>query len=144
MKNRKKREPVVRQRSVARRSRIKAEHRKKQAVVYVRTATVNRPSATAQRTLVARGRKWGWRTKRVRIIEDLGCSGLSACRPGFKQLQALLDAGAVSAVPVRDLSRISRDPVRLQRFLRKAQQARVTVVVNGHVLDPATILKMKR
>ncbi len=144
MRNRRERRPIVRHRSVNRRSAITAKHLEKHANVYVRTATVNRPPPTAQRTFVARARKWGWRTKQVRIIEDLGRSGLSDRRPGFKQLQALLDAGAVGAVLVRDPSRTSRDPVQLQRFLRKAQQARVSVLANGHVLDPATTAKMKR
>lgn len=122
MKNRKKREPVVRQRSVARRSRIEAEHRKKQAVVYVRTATADERSARAQRAMTARARELGWPAERIKFSEGSGRSGLSDRRPGFTQLQALLDAGKVRAV-VRDVSRISRDPVDLQRFLRKAKRA---------------------
>lgn len=138
MKNRKKREPVVRQRSVARRSRIRAEHRKKHALVYVRTATADERSAQAQRAIAARVAELGWPAERIKIIEDLGYSGLSDGRPGFVQMQALLDAKKVGLIEVSDVSRISRDPAQLESFLRKARHARALVAVGGRVLGVPT------
>jgi DNA invertase Pin-like site-specific DNA recombinase len=93
------------------------------AVVYVRTARDDQQAAVAQRALASRARKLGWPSKRIKIIEDLGRSAYSEHRAGYQQLMAMIRARAVGLVLVRDVSRLSRNPVELEVFLLRAQRA---------------------
>lgn len=48
---------------------------------------------------------------------DDGISGTTFDRPGFREMEALIEAGKVSAVIVKDLSRFGREHVETSRYL---------------------------
>lgn len=48
---------------------------------------------------------------------DDGYSGTTFARPGFREMEALIEAGKVSAVIVKDLSRFGREHVETSRYL---------------------------
>ena len=48
---------------------------------------------------------------------DDGISGTTFERPGFREMEALIEAGKVSAVIVKDLSRFGREHVETSRYL---------------------------
>lgn len=116
------------------RPQIQAAPRKRLAVVYVRSATVDPAAAARQRALAALPRKWGWPKKRIKIIDaDMGCSGLSARRVGLETLMELIDQGRVGLVVISDVSRLSRNLLDTKRFLTKASQQGVLIAVNGRI-----------
>ena len=97
-------------------------------MVYVRTAAINHRAAAAQRALAALPRKLGWPKHRIKIIEDIGHSGLSQYRPGYHKLTRLIDRGKVGCVVGRDLSRLGRDLSQLHEFCVKARRAGVLIL----------------
>jgi len=114
---------------------IPVKSRAKLALAYVRTSTPNKSVAAQQRALTARAREWGWPKSRIRILdEDLGQSGLSTRRAGFKKLRALVRGGLVGLIVAADLTRLSRDPTQLAAFLKEARRTRTGIVVNGRPL----------
>ena len=48
---------------------------------------------------------------------DDGYSGTTFARPGFREMEALIEAGKVSAVIVKDLYRFGREHVETSRYL---------------------------
>ena len=48
---------------------------------------------------------------------DDGISGTTFDRPGFREMEALIEAGQVAAVIVKDLSRFGREHVETSRYL---------------------------
>ena len=113
-----------------------AEHRKKLAVVYVRTATADRAAATKQRVLRALARKWGWPETLIKTIADVGRSGLSTRRAGFQELMKVMDQGRVGLVIVRDVSRLSRNLCDVGLFMTKAIQRDVLIAADGRIHRP--------
>ncbi len=108
------------------------------ALIYVRTATPNRRAAARQRALTARAKQFGWPPHRIRIIDtDVGRSGLSERRPGFRRMTRMVEAGRVGLIVVEDLSRLSRDPAQLTALLEKARRAGTLIAEGGHIHDLA-------
>lgn len=106
-------------------SQIRAEHKQKLAVVYVRQSSPDQVrhhtgSTETQRALAELPRRWGWPESRIKVIEDdLGLSGTSSDqRPGFQHLLELMDRGEVGIVLVREMSRLSRDSLDAERTFR--------------------------
>jgi DNA invertase Pin-like site-specific DNA recombinase len=96
-------------------SKIRARHRERLAVVYVRQSTtqqvIDHPESMAlQYDLVRRAVALGWTRQRVLIIdEDLGRSGQSAeGRPGFQRLLAEVALDHVGLVLGIEMSRLAR------------------------------------
>lgn len=124
---------------------VKAEHLGKLAVVYIRQSSAEQVrqhtgSTEDQRGLADLPARWGWSGTRIRLIDDdLGLSGTSAeHRTGFLEMLELMDQGAVGMVLVRDVSRLSRDPLAAEMFLSKALRAGVLIYAHGRVFDGAT------
>lgn len=124
---------------------VRPAHLNKLAVVYVRQSSMEQVrrhtgSTDAQRALADVPKRWGWPDERIRTIDaDLGQSGTkSAQRRGFQELLSLIDHDEVGLVIVRDVARLSRDPLDAEVFLRKAIRAGVLIEVNGRVFDTAT------
>lgn len=94
--------------------KIREEHRKRGAVVYVRQSTMgqvrdNRESQRRQYGLVDRAHALGFRAVSV-IDEDLGRSGSGSVeRPGFERLVASVCRGSVGAVFAVEASRLARN-----------------------------------
>ena len=98
--------------------KIKPEHLRRQAVVYVRQSGMhqvrnNRESQQRQYALVERATGLGWPAKSVETIdEDQGRTGsCSAHRQGFKKLMAEIGAGQVGVVLALEASRLARSSV---------------------------------
>ena len=74
-------------------------------------------------------KQWGWPASRIITIDhDLGRSATSAeNRSGFKEMMDLIEARQVSLVLVRDVARLSRDPLDAEVFLSKAMRAGVLI-----------------
>lgn len=94
-------------------SKIRSEHLRRQAVVYIRQSTMdqvqnNLESQRRQYALADRARALGWQEVTV-IDDDLGRSGGGAHRPGFERLLALLCEGGVGAVFCIEASRLARN-----------------------------------
>ena len=124
---------------------VRLEHLAKLAVIYIRQSTMeqvrdNSGSTADQRALADRARAWGWPECRVRVIDaDLGVSGTSAGqRPGFHEMLDLIERDQVGIVLVRDISRISRDPLDTARFLKVATRAGILLEANGRLVDTTT------
>ncbi|PYO00995.1 MAG: hypothetical protein DMD89_06540 [Candidatus Rokuibacteriota bacterium] len=131
--------------SVDRPAAITAAHVLKFAIIYVRQSSLDQVrehsgSTSAQRDLRHFALRWGWPESRVRVIDcDLGLSGTSTSkRAGFHQMLHLMDAGAVGIVIVQDVSRLSRDVIDFQIFLRTARETGTLICSNGVVCDPAS------
>jgi DNA invertase Pin-like site-specific DNA recombinase len=126
-------------------TQIKAEHLAKLAVVYVRQSSPEQVrqhtgSTDDQRGLADLPARWGWSPTRIRIIDgDLGLSGTSTeHRTGFLEMLELIDQRAVGMVLVREVSRLSREPLAAEMFLSKALRAGVLIYADGRVFDAAT------
>jgi DNA invertase Pin-like site-specific DNA recombinase len=100
----------------------------------------NTGSTEHQRSLAELPRQWGWPESHIILIEDdLGLSGTSSGnRLGFQRLLSLIDRGTVSIVLVRDVSRISRDPLDAEIFTTKAKRAGILIFAHGRIYDTST------
>jgi DNA invertase Pin-like site-specific DNA recombinase len=126
-------------------SMIRPHHRERLAVDYIRQSSVQQVrdhigSTEAQRDLAAQARRWGWPESLIRIIDDdLGLSGTSSeQRGGFQELLALMQRGEVGLVLVRDVARISREPLDAERFLDAAIRHDVLIEAHGRLHDPSS------
>ena len=95
--------------------KVRARHRDRQAIVYVRQSSLrqveqNRESTRLQYGLADRACRLGWRREQVVVIdEDLGRSGASGSdRPGFQRLVAQVGLGHVGLVLGIEVSRLAR------------------------------------
>lgn len=106
------REPVAHS---FRTSKIRAQHRERMAIVYVRQSTPqqvieNQESALRQYDLAAHAKILGWSPQRVLVIdEDQGQSGRSAeHRAGFQRLLTEVTLEHVGLVLGLEMSRLAR------------------------------------
>ncbi|MBL4591013.1 MAG: recombinase family protein [Phycisphaerales bacterium] len=125
-------------------SKIRAEHLQRKACVYVRQSTMkqvleNSESTDRQYGLADRARQLGWCTTAVEIIdEDLGKSGTTAApRKGFTRLAQAVAHGEVGAIFAIEVSRLARSSQDWQRLLSLCTVARVLVVDEHTIYDPA-------
>jgi DNA invertase Pin-like site-specific DNA recombinase len=95
--------------------KLRAWHRERLAVVYVRQSTAQQVLAHQESTrlqygLVARAEALGWPTERVLVIDDdLGKSGTSATRrAGFQRLVSEIGLGHVGLILGVEMSRLAR------------------------------------
>jgi DNA invertase Pin-like site-specific DNA recombinase len=124
---------------------IQARHLESLAVVYVRQSSQkqvreNPGSTYAQQDLAELPRRWGWPDSRIRVIvDDLGLSATTTDgRVGLRDLLDWMTRGEVSLVIVREVARLSREPLDSETFLRTAIRAGVLIEANGKVYDTAT------
>ena len=96
-------------------SKIRAHHRDRLAVVYVRQSSPqqvleHRESTALQYALRHRAIDWDWPRERVLVIdEDQGCSGASAeGRAGFQRLLAEVSLDHVGLILGIEMSRLAR------------------------------------
>lgn len=95
--------------------KIQRQHQQRQAIVYIRRSTtkqlaVNQESTRRQYQLADRAQALRWLAPRgVVIDDDLGLSGVaSQTRAGFQRLVSAVGLGAVGAIFVTEVSRLSR------------------------------------
>jgi DNA invertase Pin-like site-specific DNA recombinase len=104
--------------------KVRPDHLRRQAVVYVRQSTLrqvrgNRESTARQYALAHRAQALGWPAAAVETIdEDQGRSGARADhRPGFKALLAEIGAGQVGVVLALEASRLARSSADWHRLV---------------------------
>ena len=126
--------------------KIRADHLRRQAVVYVRQSTPqqvrgNRESAVRQYALVERARALGWPAAAVQTIdEDQGRSGArSDHRDGFKRLLAEISLGHIGIVFGREMSRLARSNRDWHQLLELCGLFQVLLADADGVYDPREV-----
>src|SRR5438309_1765072 len=123
--------------------KIRAEHLRRQAVVYIRQSSAhqvrsNRESSSRQYALAERAKSLGWPAKSVQTIdEDQGRSGASAThRQGFKKLLAEIGAGQVGIVLALEASRLARSSADWHRLVEICVVTQTLLADESAVYDP--------
>jgi DNA invertase Pin-like site-specific DNA recombinase len=123
--------------------KIRPDHLRRQAVVYVRQSTAqqvrgNRESTARQYALADRARALGWPAGAVQTIDD--DQGRSASRSdhrdGFKALLAEIGAGQVGVVLALEASRLARSSVDWHRLVEICVVTRTLLADETAVYDP--------
>jgi DNA invertase Pin-like site-specific DNA recombinase len=124
-------------------SKIRPDHLRRQAVVYVRQSTLrqvqgNRESTVRQYALTERAKALGWPVAAVQTIdEDQGRSGSrSDHRDGFKRLLAEIGAGQVGVVLALEASRLARSSVDWHRLVEICVVTRTLLADETSVYEP--------
>src|SRR5437867_11200028 len=96
-------------------NKIKAVHRQRAALVYIRQSTAsqvehNRESTARQYALAERACDWGWAKEQVMVIdEDLAITGsIVSKRAGFERMASELALGRVGIILGIEASRSAR------------------------------------
>jgi len=124
--------------------KVTASHLERLACLYVRQSTLrqvfeNSESTKRQYGLKAKALTLGWSEDQVCIIDcDLGQSGASADREGFKQLVGYVGLGQVGIVMGLEVSRLARNSSDWQRLLEICALTRTLILDEDGVYDPAT------
>src|SRR4051812_10720077 len=123
--------------------KIRTDHLRRQAVVYVRQSTPqqvrgNRESTVRQYALTHRAKALGWSAGAVQTIdEDQGRSGArSDHRDGFKRLLAEIGAGQVGLVLALEASRLARSSVDWDRLVEICGITKTLLADESSVYDP--------
>ncbi|CAN5362249.1 recombinase family protein [soil metagenome] len=123
--------------------KIRPDHLRRDAVVYVRQSTLqqvrgNRESTVRQYALVERAKALGWPAGRVQTIDDdQGRSGAHADhREGFKKLLAEIGAGQVGVVLALEASRLARSSVDWHRLVEICVVTQTLLADESAVYDP--------
>ena len=123
--------------------KIRPDHLRRQAVVYVRQSTLqqvrgNRESSTRQYALADRAKALGWPAGAVQTIDDdQGRSGAHADhRHGFKKLLADIGAGQVGLVLALEASRLARSSVDWHRLVEICVVTKTLLADESAVYDP--------
>ncbi|NOQ23301.1 MAG: recombinase family protein [Candidatus Aegiribacteria sp.] len=103
--------------------KVKSSHLKRDAYLYIRQSTLrqvfeNTESTKRQYALRERAMVLGWTVEQVKVIDsDLGQSGASSDREGFKKLVGDVGIGRVGIVLGLEVSRLARNSVDWCRLL---------------------------
>ena len=124
-------------------SKVRAEHLKRDAYLYVRQSTVrqvleNTESTKRQYALRQRAVALGWPVERVHVIDsDLGQSGASAAdREGFKRLITEVSLGNVGVVLGLEVSRLARNCTDWHRLLELCALTDALILDEDGLYDP--------
>jgi DNA invertase Pin-like site-specific DNA recombinase len=124
-------------------TKIRTDHLRRQAVVYVRQSTPrqvrdNCESTARQYALTDRARALGWPAAAVQTIdEDQGRSGArSDHRDGFKKLLAEIGAGQVELVLALEASRLACSSVDWHRLVEICGITKTLLADESAVYDP--------
>jgi DNA invertase Pin-like site-specific DNA recombinase len=125
-------------------SKVTAEHRARQAYLYVRQSSLrqvheNRESTARQYDLKRRAQALGWTSDQIVVIdEDLGQSGASAAgRNGFQRLVAEVGLGRVGLVMGLEVSRLARSSTDWHRLLEICALAETLILDEDGIYDPS-------
>ena len=119
--------------------KVTSSHLERDAWLYVRQSTLrqvmeNTESTERQYALRERAVALGWPIERIHVIdEDLGESGASQKREGFRKLTAEVANGSVGVVMGLEVSRLARNSVDWHRLLE------ICVISNTLILDEDAI-----
>src|SRR5664280_1457865 len=125
-------------------SKVRAEHRARTAVIYVRQSTLaqvrdHTESTARQYALAGEASRLGWPAGGIEVIDtDLGVSGRSRQgRDGFKALVAQVCLGEVGAIFGLEVSRLARSSADLSRLLELARLTDTLVIDADGIYDLA-------
>jgi DNA invertase Pin-like site-specific DNA recombinase len=124
--------------------KVTASHLERLACLYVRQSTMrqvfeNRESTRRQYGLKAKALTLGWSEAQVCVIDcDLGQSGASGDREGFKQLVSYVGLGQVGIVMGLEVSRLARNSSDWQRLLEICALTHTLILDEDGIYDPAT------
>jgi DNA invertase Pin-like site-specific DNA recombinase len=123
--------------------KVRPDHLRRQAVVYVRQSTAqqvrgNHESTVRQYALADRAKALGWPAGAVQTIDDdQGLSGArSDHRDGFKALMAEIGAGQVGVVLALEASRLARSSVDWHRLVEICVVTKTLLADESAVYDP--------
>lgn len=112
----------------------------RRAGIYLRISldqTGQRLGVTRQRRdCEAKARDRGWTV--TQIYEDNDTSAFAKRRPAYEQLLADLEAGAINAVIVWDLDRLTRRPIEIEHFIDLADRTGCALASVGGDVDLST------
>lgn len=114
---------------------VRLEHTRRLAVIWLRTSSAAAPHPGG-RDLAIRLERRGWPPSRITVID---ASGSPSDGPAFERLFDLVERGTAGIVAARDLSRISRSPSELLRFLAAAVRHDVLLDIDGRLRAPAEV-----
>ncbi len=125
-------------------TKIRQEHLKKMAYVYLRQSTMgqvrhHRESTERQYALQSRAQNLGWKTENIKILDgDLGLSGSSMHqRQDFKMLVADVSMSKVGAVFALEASRLSRSNTDWHRLLELCSLTGTLIIDEDGCYDPS-------
>lgn len=122
-------------------TKVKSDHLKRAAYLYVRQSTLRQVSEHGESTvrqyaLRQRALELGWPGERVFVIdEDLWCSAASE-RPGFQRLVAEVGGGKVGIVVYLEASRLARSALGWQRLLELCALTDTLLLEEEGLYDP--------
>jgi DNA invertase Pin-like site-specific DNA recombinase len=124
-------------------SKVSAEHRRRQAYLYVRQSSLkqvyeHRESTARQYDLRRRAEALGWAADQIVVIdEDQGLSGASSAeRSGFQHLVAEVGLGRVGLVMGLEVSRLARSSTDWHRLLEICALADTLILDEDGIYDP--------
>ncbi|TVQ81361.1 MAG: recombinase family protein [Flavobacteriales bacterium] len=124
-------------------SKISQEHLSKDAYLYVRQSTIrqvveNKESTKRQYALKQRAIAFGWDESKIHVIDsDLGESGASTCRDGFKALVTEVGLGRAGIVMGLEVSRLARNSTDWHRLLEICALTKTLILDEEGVYDPS-------
>jgi len=123
-------------------AKIKASHRSRTAIVYIRQSTMlqvrdHAESTARQYGLAGEAERMGWQAENVAVVDtDLGVSGrFGADRGGFREIVARICLGEVGAVFGLEVSRLARSSAEFTRLLELARLTDTLVIDADGVYD---------
>ena len=124
-------------------AKVTSDHLRRDAWLYVRQSTLrqvieNQESTQRQYALRERAAALGWAPDRIHTIDvDLGESGASQDREGFRQLITEVATGRAGIVLSLEVSRLARNSVDWHRLLEICVVSKTLILDEDGVYDPA-------
>ena len=124
-------------------TKILQEHLNKNAYLYIRQSTIrqvveNKESTKRQYALKQRAIALGWDESKIHVIDsDLGESGASTCRDGFKALVSEVSLGKAGIVMGLEVSRLARNSTDWHRLLEICALTKTLILDEEGIYDPS-------
>ena len=124
-------------------NKVSAQHLQRMAYLYIRQSTLrqmveNVESTKRQYALRQRAIALGWSDEQVRVIDcDLGESGASTNREGFKTLVSEVSLGRVGIVMGLEVSRLARNSSDWHRLLEICAYSSTLILDEEGIYNPA-------
>jgi DNA invertase Pin-like site-specific DNA recombinase len=124
--------------------KIKIEHTKKNAYLYVRQSTIrqvieNTESTKRQYALKQKAISLGWSVEQIIIIDsDLGKSGAETDREGFRHLVSEVGMGRAGIVMGLEVSRLARNSTDWHKLLEICSFNATLILDEEGVYDPTS------
>ncbi len=122
---------------------INAQHLQRNAYLYVRQSTLrqvleNTESTQRQYALQQRAIALGWSAEQIQVIdEDLGKSGASTTRDGFRKLVTEVSLGSAGIVMGLEVSRLARNCSDWHRLLEICALSHTLILDEEGIYDPS-------